>query len=80
MKQDNNTLIFILKVTVIVLATASCSPMAFKGEISHASGDTACIPKQCFKVFKSVPMPSQGDKVVFTRTSKRKLINCKRIK
>jgi len=73
-------IIFILKCIAITLLIASCSPMAFKGEISHASGDTACIPKQCFKVFKSVPMPSQGDKVTFTRTSKRKLINCKRIK
>lgn len=73
-------IIFILKCIAITLLIASCSPKAFTGEISHVSGDTACIPKQCFKVFKSVPMPSQGDKVVFTRTSKRKLINCKHIK
>ena len=73
-------IIFILKCLAITILIASCSPKAFTGEISHVSGDTACIPNQCFKVFKSVPMPSQGDKVVFARTSKRKMINCKRIK
>jgi len=74
-------IIFILKCIAITILIASCSPKAFKGEISHVSGDTACIiPKQCFRIFKNAPMPSQGDKVTFTGTVNRKFINCKRIK
>jgi len=74
-------IIFILKVTVICCLIASCSSgKAITGEISHVSGDTACLPNNCFLLLKNAPKCVVGDTVTFKRTVNRKKINCKYIK
>ena len=77
-----NKILFILKVIVIISLTASCSPKAITGEISHVSGDTACLPGNCFLLLKNAPTPYKGQKATFTpvRSRKDKRINAIHIK
>lgn len=76
-------IIFILKVTVICCLIASCSSgKAITGEISHVSGDTACLPGKCFLLLKNAPKAYKGQKATFTpvRSRKDKRINAIHIK
>jgi len=73
-------IIFFIKVMVIVSFTASCSPKAITGEISHVSGDIACLSENCFLLLKNAPKAYKGQIATFTPTVKRKKINCKHIK
>ena len=73
-------IIFILKVTVIVLAICSCSPKSFVGEITAIKSDTVCLPKQCFKLLPNAPRSKLGNKAVFKETRNKKIVNCIKIK
>ena len=74
-------LIFLLKVTVTVLCICSCSSAkVITGEIKDVSDRVVECKGNHFLLLNSAPMPSKGQIVTFTRTSKRNLINCKKIK
>jgi len=76
-----NKLLFILKVLAILSFICwGCSPRAFTGEISHVSGDTACLSENCFLLLKNAPKAYKGQIATFTPTVKRKKINCKLLK
>jgi len=65
----------------IVVATCwGCSPRPFAGEISHVSGDTACLPSKCFLLLPNAPKTSVGGKAVFVWTRDKSKVNCKLIK
>jgi len=71
-------ILFILKLSAIVLATASCSPKAITGPLTDCEGQKVSCKGYRFKV--SGIAPKCGETATFTRTVNRKLINCKKIK
>jgi len=74
-------LINLLIMAAIVVATCwGCSPRAFTGEISHVSGDTACLPSKCFLLLPNAPKTSVGRKAVFVWTRGKSKVNCKLLK
>jgi len=76
-----NKLLFILKVLAILSFVCwGCSPKAFTGEISHVSGDTACLPSKCFLLLPNAPKTSVGRKAVFVWTMDKSKVNCKPLK
>lgn len=74
-------ILFFIKITVIVCFICSCSSgKVITGEISHVSGDTVCLPKQCFKLLPNAPRSKVGNKAVFKETKNKNLVNCIKIK
>lgn len=74
-------ILFILKVTVIVLCICSCSSSkVITGEIKDVSDRVVECKENRFLLLKSAPMTSKGQITTFTPTVNRKLINSVKLK
>ena len=70
----------LIKLLCISLLLYSCSPKAIVGPIERVSGDTACLSKKCFLLFKKAPKAYEGQTATFTYTVNRRKLNCRVLK